>query len=60
MNRADKQAIYQSAKAVLELNDVGDHTQPSPGIYTHQWLWDSAYIAIGIAQYDAQRAAKEI
>lgn len=29
-------------------------------LYPHQWLWDSCFVAIGLARYDAQRAADEI
>src|SRR5205085_486456 len=29
-------------------------------VYPHQWLWDSCFIAIGLARYDPQRAAGEL
>jgi Trehalase len=29
-------------------------------LYPHQWLWDSCFTAIGIARYDAPRAAGEV
>lgn len=48
------------AKAVLARNDRGDYTVPSLQIYPHQWLWDSAFIAIGQAHYDPDRAAREL
>ncbi|MCW2750289.1 MAG: hypothetical protein JWR83_1399, partial [Aeromicrobium sp.] len=45
---------------VLERNQRGDWTCPSPALYAHQWLWDSCFIAIGVARYDPQRAAREL
>jgi hypothetical protein len=29
-------------------------------LYPHQWLWDSCFTAIGLARYDAPRAAAEM
>jgi hypothetical protein len=52
--------LIQKAKAVLDLNDEGTHTIPAEGLYPHQWLWDSCFIAIGIANYDVERAQTEI
>lgn len=48
------------AKGILAKNARGDHTIPSDGPYTHQWLWDSCFIAIGLAHYDIERAKKEV
>ena len=48
------------AAAVLEGNDMGGWTRPAPNLYPHQWSWDSAFIAIGIAHYDVDRAAEEL
>ena len=56
----NKKELFEQAKAVLTMNDAGTHTRPAPGLYPHQWLWDSAFIAIGIARYDPQRAAQEM
>ena len=39
---------------------VGPHTVPSPGLYPHQWSWDSAFFAIGRAHYDTPRAKAEL
>jgi neutral trehalase len=52
--------LINDAKAVLEANDQGTHTIPARGIYPHQWLWDSCFIAIGISHYDIERAQTEI
>lgn len=45
---------------VLRGNDHGKHTVPSPSVYAHQWLWDSAFAAIGWAHIDTKRAEQEI
>ena len=52
--------LVQRAQAVLERNRRGAWTCPSVRLYPHQWLWDSCFTAIGIARYDAPRAAGEL
>lgn len=52
--------LIKSAEEVLKMNDRGDYTQPAHGLYPHQWLWDSCFIAIGIRNLDVERAKKEI
>lgn len=54
------QDLYQAAKAVLRANDAGPFTRPGPRQYPHQWNWDSALIALGLARFDLQRALTEI
>ncbi len=54
------EGLFEAAKDVLTLNDKGTHTVPAKGLYPHQWLWDSCFIAIGIAHYDVTRAQSEI
>ncbi len=48
------------AQAVLRLNDMGSFTKPSPHQYPHQWNWDSAFIALGLMQFDLPRACAEV
>ncbi len=48
------------AAAVLEKNDMDGWTRAAPNLYPHQWSWDSAFIAIGLAHLDVGRAAAEI
>lgn len=45
---------------MLTANDQGGYTVPSRKLYPHQWLWDSSFIAIGLARYAPERAAQEI
>jgi hypothetical protein len=52
--------LDERAQRVLDQNRRGSWTIPSNGLYPHQWLWDSCFIAIGIAHYDAPRAADEL
>lgn len=53
--------LFQRARAVLAQNDMGQWTRPtSAGLYPHQWLWDSFFIAIGQRHYDIERAKAEV
>jgi hypothetical protein len=45
---------------VLRANDLGGWTKPAPRLYPHQWSWDSAFIAIGLAHLDPSRALGEL
>ena len=56
----DPERLAVRAKKVLRGNDMGGWTKAAPDLYPHQWSWDSALIAIGIAHYDVRRAAQEI
>ena len=53
------EALRDAALAVLRLNDLGDWTKPAPRLYPHQWSWDSAFIAIGLA-HPIRRALREL
>jgi hypothetical protein len=55
-NNSDLLARMQ---AVLAQNDQGDYTSPAD-LYPHQWLWDSAFTAIGQRHLDPERAIKEL
>jgi glucosylglycerate hydrolase len=52
--------IIARAVEVLRENDMGGWTRASPTLYPHQWSWDSAFIAIGLAHIDTGRATGEI
>ncbi len=45
---------------MLDRNRRGAWTCPSVSLYPHQWLWDSCFVAVGLARYDPQRAASEL
>ena len=53
-------SLAERAAAVLEENDMGGWTRAAPDLYPHQWSWDSAFIAIGLAHLDTGRAVAEI
>lgn len=57
---ADTADLLDQAKSVLAMNDRGNYTQPAHGLYPHQWLWDSCFIAIGLRHLDVDRAKMEI
>ncbi len=52
--------LLNQAKAVLKDNNRGQYTMPAHGLYPHQWLWDSCFIAIGLSHYDIKRAQTEL
>jgi len=54
------QALLTAARGVLRANDTGRWTVPSRAQYPHQWNWDSAFAAIGLATFDWERAASEV
>ena len=58
--RLASETLRAAALAVLEKNDLGDWTKPAPRLYPHQWSWDSAFIAIGLAQENPDRALREL
>jgi hypothetical protein len=60
MTAVDIEQMAESARDVLRRNDLGSWTKAAPQLYPHQWSWDSAFIAIGLAQIDTARAAQEI
>ncbi len=52
-------SLEETCIAVLKENDRGTHISPA-SLYPHQWLWDSAFIAIGLRHLDPERAAAEL
>jgi hypothetical protein len=52
--------VLEACKQVLENNRRGDYTMPAENLYPHQWLWDSCFIAIGLAEYDIEKAQIEL
>ena len=48
------------AAGVLHRNDLEGWTKPGPSLYPHQWSWDSAFIALGLAHLDNRRARQEL
>jgi len=48
------------ARQVLVDNDRGGYTVPSSRLYPFQWNWDSAFVALGWAEFDRPRAWQEV
>jgi len=58
VNEADE--LRAGALRVLDENWLGESTRPAPRLYPHQWSWDSAFIAIGNARANPERATVEL
>jgi glycogen debranching enzyme len=56
----DRGALLEQARAVLAGNDMGSFVRPGRDLYPHQWNWDSALIAIGLAGVDPARGRAEV
>ena len=52
--------LDQLAHAILQRNDRGGFTVPTARLYPYQWNWDSAFVALGFATFDRQRAWREV
>ncbi len=52
--------LTSAARAILTANDRGGYTVPNGTVYPFQWNWDSAFVAIGFAAYDVDRAWTEL
>ena len=50
----------EAARRVLSANDRGGYTVPTPRLYPFQWNWDSAFVAMGFALFDVERAVTEL
>jgi glycogen debranching enzyme len=53
-------SLADDALAVLERNDTGAFVKPSQRLYPWQWNWDSAFVVIGLAGADPERARAEV
>jgi len=53
-------SLIQKAIDTLAKNDRGGFTIPTAGLYPYQWNWDSAFVALGLATFDMDRAWQEI
>jgi glucosylglycerate hydrolase len=52
--------VNPHATDVLRRNGLKSWTKPAPSLYPHQWSWDSAFIALGLAHVDNRRATDEL
>jgi glycogen debranching enzyme len=56
----DVAELAAEAREVLSRNDRGGYTVPTEGLYPFQWNWDSAFVAMGFAVFDVDRALREL
>ena len=54
------EALDARARDILRENDMGGFTIPTKGLYPYQFNWDSAFVALGFATFDRDRAWREI
>ena len=53
-------SIAAQAAYILRDNSSGHITKAAPTLYPHQWSWDAAFNAIGLATVDLPRARLEL
>ncbi len=58
-NNAQK-TMYERAVEILDLNDRGNYTVPTSGLYPFQWNWDSCLVSIGQQHVNEARAWTEM
>ncbi len=56
----DPHELTARAAYVLRGNSVGGMTRAAPDLYPHQWSWDAAFVAVGLAHVDVPRACLEM
>ncbi|REE99365.1 MGH1-like glycoside hydrolase domain-containing protein [Thermomonospora umbrina] len=56
----DETVLWEAAARVLDDNWTDCGTVPSPGLYPHQWSWDSAFICMGLGRHRRDRAEREL
>ena len=52
--------LSDEARKTILANDRGGYTVPTARLYPFQWNWDSAFVAMGFATFDEDRAFDEI
>jgi len=60
MNDLTQHKMRDAARAILAANDRGGYTVPTDRLYPFQWNWDSAFVAMGFATFDVNRAYREL
>ncbi len=53
-------SLDEQAVTILRTNDRGGFTVPTARLYPYQWNWDSAFVALGFATFDLERAWREL
>ena len=55
-----RELMIEEARAVLAANDMGSFVRPGKELYPHQWNWDAAFVALGLAHVDPERGRAEV
>lgn len=58
--KPERRDPVDEAKRILAANDRGGYTVPTDRLYPFQWNWDSAFVAMGFATFDIDRALREL
>jgi glucosylglycerate hydrolase len=58
--KTESLSIAARAAYLLRDNSTGKITKAAPALYPHQWSWDAAFNAIGLASIDLPRARLEL
>ncbi|GAB3456229.1 glucosylglycerate hydrolase [Actinophytocola sediminis] len=55
-------SVQLAARAAWTLggNDIGTMITAAPRLYPHMWSWDTAFISIGLAHLNVDRAVREL
>ncbi len=56
----DEARLLEEAKHILQGNDRGGFTVPSPKLYPFQWNWDSCFVSMGMSNYKVEAAISEL
>ncbi|MDQ3402983.1 MAG: glycogen debranching protein [Actinomycetota bacterium] len=57
---SNRHELVARAAYVLRGNSAGAMTRAAPDLYPHQWSWDAAFVAVGLAHIDIRRACAEL
>jgi glucosylglycerate hydrolase len=57
---ANSLTMAARAAYILRDNSTGLITKAAPSLYPHQWSWDAAFNAVGLATVDLPRARQEL
>jgi hypothetical protein len=52
--------LAASAAWTLGGNDIGTMITAAPRLYPHMWSWDAAFIVVGLAHLNVERAVREL
>jgi hypothetical protein len=60
LSKRSKIALAAKAAIVLGRNSDGEVVKTGRGLYPHQWSWDTAFVATGLAAIDPGLACRNL